>query len=130
MASQNCGIKPRIERVVNWLSKTIRRIARRKALERWKTKRRNSEVTTQVTSIWPIAKSFTMRNGPKAPTPIHDPLGLEFHPSEKVDAFSDCSENQFIPHDLCNNNHERRVAVTDQALLEAVGKPPPPHERM
>jgi hypothetical protein len=34
-------------------------------------------------------------------------------------------ENQFIHHDLCDENHERRVEATVQILLEAVDNKPP-----
>jgi hypothetical protein len=40
--------------------------------------------------------------------------------SEKANATADCSENQFIPHDLCEENHKRWVEVRFQALSEAM----------
>jgi hypothetical protein len=33
-------------------------------------------------------------------------------------------EIQFIPHDLCDENHERQVEVRVQALLETVDNSP------
>jgi hypothetical protein len=54
-----------------------------------------------------------------APTAIHGTIRLKFHPLEKANAIDDCLENQFIPHDLCDENHERRVEAGVQALLEA-----------
>jgi hypothetical protein len=66
-----------------------------------------------------------MSDGPKAPTDIHDPLGLKYYPSGKTNAVDDCLENQFTPHDLCDDNYEWRVEAIVQALLEAVHNKPP-----
>jgi hypothetical protein len=90
-------------------------MTRIKALERWETKVHNAEVTPQ--SIWPIAKSLLKRDGPRAPTAIHGASNLKFLPSEKANAIADCLENQFTPHDLCEENHERRVEAKVQVLL-------------
>jgi hypothetical protein len=92
------------------------------ALERWETKIGNAEVTPQ--AIWPIAKFLLKRDGPMAPTAIHDASGLKFLPSEKANAIADCLEIQFTPHDLCYENHERQVEAKFQALLETVCKNP------
>jgi hypothetical protein len=67
----------------------------------------------------------TKRDGPRAPTSIHGPSGLKFQPSEKANAIADCLENQFTHHDLCDENHERRVEARVQALLKAVDNKPP-----
>jgi hypothetical protein len=56
---------------VNWVSKAITRMTRKKALEWWETKLTNAKVTPQ--AMWPIAKSLANRDGPRAPTAI---LGL------------------------------------------------------
>jgi hypothetical protein len=101
-------------------------MTRKKALERWETKIRNTEVTPQ--AIWPIAKFILKRDGPRAPTAIHSPSGLKFHPSEKANAIPDCLETQFTPHELCDENHERRVEARVQAILEDVDNIPPPSE--
>jgi hypothetical protein len=69
---------------VNWVSKAIRRMTRKKALKRWETKIGNSEVTPQ--AIRPIAKSLPKRDGPRVPTAIHGSSGLKFHPCEKANA--------------------------------------------
>jgi hypothetical protein len=108
---------------VNLVTKQIRRMNRKKALERWETKIGNYEVIPQ--SIWPIAKTLLKRDGPRAPTAIHGPLGLIFLSLDQANAIADCLENQFTPHDLCDENHERRVKARVQALLEAVHNPPP-----
>jgi hypothetical protein len=47
---------------------------RKRALEQWETALANTEETPQ--AIWPIAKSLTNRDGPRAPTAIHGLLGL------------------------------------------------------
>jgi hypothetical protein len=95
---------------------------RKKTLEQWETKLENNELTPQV--IWPIAKSLTNRDRQRAPTAIHGLLGLNYHPEDKANAIADCLENQFTPHDLCDENHEERVEATVQALLEAADNNP------
>jgi hypothetical protein len=98
-------------------------LTRRKALERWETRISNTEVTPQ--AIWPIAKSLLKRDGPRAPTAIHGASGLKFHPFKKANAIADCLEIQVTPHDLCDENHERRVEARVDALLKAVDDSPP-----
>jgi hypothetical protein len=97
-------------------------MTRKKALERWETKIGSCEATPQCT--WPIAKSLLKRDGPRAPTAIHGPLGLKFLPLEEANAIANCLENQFTPHDLCDENHEWQVEARVQALWEAVDNPP------
>jgi hypothetical protein len=89
-----------------------------KALERWETKPGNCEVTPQ--ALWCITKSLMKRVGPKAPTAVHGPLGITYHLNKEANVIVDCSENQFISHDLCDENHERQVETTVQALLASV----------
>jgi hypothetical protein len=98
-------------------------MTRKKALERWETKLSNTEVAPQ--AIWPIAKSLFRRDGPRAPTAIHDTSGLKFLPAEKANAIADCLEIQFTPHELCDENHEQRVEAKVQALLGIVYQNPP-----
>jgi hypothetical protein len=43
----------------------------------------------------------------------------ELYPVDKANTIADCIENQFTPHNLCEENHERQVVVGVQALLEA-----------
>jgi hypothetical protein len=62
---------------------------------------------------------------PKVPTIIHGPSGPTFLPLEKKNnATVDCLENQFKPHDVCEENHERRVEAGVRALFEAVETDP------
>jgi hypothetical protein len=89
----------------------------RKALEWWETKVGNCEVTPQ--GLWPIAKSLIKRDGPKAPTAVHGPLGIE-----RANVITDCSENQFTSHDLCDENHGRQVETTVQAVFAPVDGTP------
>jgi hypothetical protein len=70
---------PACKSAVNWVTKSIRQMTRKKVLEGWETKIRNTEVTPQ--AIWPIAKSLLKGDGPLAPAAIHGPSGLKFHPS-------------------------------------------------
>jgi hypothetical protein len=42
----------------------------------------------------------------------------------KAAAIADCLENQFTPHDLCDENHKWRVEASVQALLEAADYTP------
>jgi hypothetical protein len=97
-------------------------MTRKKALELWETKLANTELKPP--SILPIAKSFINRDGPRAPTAIHGPLGLNYHPVDNANAIADCLENQFTPHNLCEENHERQVEARVQALFEAVDSNP------
>jgi hypothetical protein len=41
---------------------------------------------------------------------------------------ADCLENKFTPHELCDENHERRVEGRIQALLETEDNDP--HEKL
>jgi hypothetical protein len=95
---------PACKTAVNLVTKSIRRMTPKKALERWETKIGNTEVTLQ--AIWSIAKFLLRTGGPKAPTAIQGSSGLKFHPSEKANTTDDCLEIQFTPHDLCDENHE------------------------
>jgi hypothetical protein len=65
------------------------------------------------------------RDGPKAPTAIRGPYGLTFHPLEKANAIADCLGNQFTSHELCDEDHKRRVEGRVQALLETADNSPP-----
>jgi hypothetical protein len=75
----------------------------------------NCEVTFQ--AIWPIAKSLIKRGGQKAPSTIHDPSGRIFYPVNKANIFTDCLENQFRAHDLCDCDHRQHVEAQVKALL-------------
>jgi len=44
-------------------------------------------------------------DGPKAPTGIHSPSDLKYHPIEKATAISDSMGNQFTLRDLRDDNH-------------------------
>jgi hypothetical protein len=57
---------------------------------------------------------------PRTPTAIHGASGLKLHQSEKAYAIADCLEILVTPHDLCDQNHERRVGARVQALLKIV----------
>jgi hypothetical protein len=59
-------------------------------------------------------------------TAIHGLLGLQYLHVGKANAIADCLENQFTPHNLCEENHERQVEVRVQPLLEAVDSDPLP----
>jgi hypothetical protein len=98
-------------------------MTRKKALERWESKLANTEVTPQ--AIWPIAKSLANKDGPRAPTVIHGPLGPKFQPADKANTIADCLEKQFTSCKLCDENHERQVEARVQALFEAEYNDPP-----
>jgi hypothetical protein len=108
---------------VNCVTKSIRRIARKKALERWETKIENREITPQV--IWPIAKSLTKRGEPKPPTAINGPSGTVFYPNEKANVIKNYLENLYTPQKMCDTDHERRVEAQVQTLLTTVDDKPP-----
>jgi hypothetical protein len=75
-------------------------------------------------AAWPIVKSLIKSDGPKAPTPIHCPLGFKYQPPEEATTIADCLEYQFTPHDLCDENHERWEEARVKALLEAADDTP------
>jgi hypothetical protein len=76
-----------MQKAVNWIAKTIRRMTRRKARELWETNVGNCEVTPQ--TLWPFAKLFRKRDEPKAPTAVYGPLGITYHPNEKANTIAD-----------------------------------------
>jgi hypothetical protein len=114
---------PAFKTAVNWVMNAIRWMTHRRALEWWEKKIANTDVTPQ--AIWPIVKSLTKKDGAKEPTAIHGPFGLTFHPLEKANATADCLENQFTPHDLCDENHKRQVEARVQTLLKVVDNSSP-----
>jgi hypothetical protein len=64
------------------------------------------------------------RDGPKALTAVHGPLGITYPPNEKAKVTADCLENRFTSHDLCDENHKREVGSTVQALLASADATP------
>jgi hypothetical protein len=105
---------------VNWVTRTIRRIARKRALERRETKIENCEVSPP--AIWLIEKSLTKRGEPKTPTAIHGHLGPVFYPNEKAYVIANYLVNLFTSHKVCGTDHEQRVEARVQALLTTVDK--------
>jgi hypothetical protein len=69
------------------------------------------------------------RDGPRVSDPIHDLLGAKYHPIEEANASAYYLGNQFTPHDLCDENHERWVEARVQALLESVDSNSPKRVR-
>jgi hypothetical protein len=67
----------------------------------------NCEISSQ--ALWSIVKSLMKKEGPKAPTIEHGPLGITYCPNKKVIVVADWLENQFTSHDLFDENHEQRV---------------------
>jgi hypothetical protein len=114
---------PACKTAVNWVTETIRKIVRKRALEWWETKTENCEVTPQ--AIWPIAKSLTKRGEPKATTALHCPLGPVFYPNEKSNVIANYLENLFTTHKVCDTDHERRVEARVHALLTIADENPP-----
>jgi hypothetical protein len=55
---------------------------------------------------------------------FHGPLGITYYPKEEANIIADCLENQFISHDLSDENHEREVDTTVQALLAYIDGTP------
>jgi hypothetical protein len=85
-----------------------------KVLERWETKLGICELTPQ--DLWPIAKSLIKRDGLKAPPVVHGPLEMAYHPN----VYTECLENQFTSHDLCDKNNKRRMETRVQTPLAFV----------
>jgi hypothetical protein len=109
---------PVCKMAVNWVSKTIRQMTCRKTLEWWETQVRNCEVTPQ--APWPVTEWLMKRDGPKAPTTVHGPLGITYHPNEKANVITVCFENQFTFREVCDGNHEGWVETKVQALATSV----------
>jgi hypothetical protein len=63
------------------------------------------------------------RDRPKVPTSVHRPIGITYHSNEKANMTVNFLKNQFTSHDLCDENHERRVEARLQALLASVDTP-------
>jgi hypothetical protein len=96
----------------NWVSKSIRRMNRKNAIDRWETKLANTELTPPV---------VPHQHGWTKDANWHSwPLCINYHPVDKANAIADCLENRFTPHNLCEENNERQVEARFQALLEAV----------
>jgi hypothetical protein len=57
------------------------------------------------------------RAGQKAPAAIHGPLGITYHSNEKANMITNCLEDEFISHDLPDENHGRHVETKVQDLL-------------
>jgi hypothetical protein len=102
---------------LNWVTKTIRKTARRNAIEKWGKKLSNAEISPH--AVWPLEKSLKRRDKPKAPSATQSPTGFKSFPFEKANMFVDCLESQFSPHDLCEGHHEQLVVTRIQALFEA-----------
>jgi hypothetical protein len=60
-----------------------------------------------------------------APNAIHGPSGLKFQPLESVNAIASWLENQFTPHDLCDESHEGRVEARVQSSARIYRQQPP-----
>jgi hypothetical protein len=111
---QTCD--PACKTAINWVTKSIRRLTSKTALEEWVTKIGNTRVTTQV--IRPIEKSLLKRDEARAPNNILGPSGLKFHPSEKANATADYLDINFAQHDLCEKTVKGRFRLQFK-LLEA-----------
>jgi hypothetical protein len=109
---------PACKTAVNLVTRNIRRMVQKRTPERWETELANCEVTPQ--AIWPIAKPLTKRGGPKAPSSIHGSLGPIFYPIDKANIITDCLENQFRGHDLCNCDHRRHMEAQVETLLGTI----------
>jgi hypothetical protein len=113
---------PECRTAVNRVSKAIRRLTRKRALERWKTRLESTEATPQ--AIWPIARSLLKGMGQGHQ--LHSwYLGLKFHATGKTNPIADCLENQTTARDMYHENHERWVEARVQALLESANNEPP-----
>jgi hypothetical protein len=60
------------------------------------------------------------KDGPKAPTAVHGPLGITCHPNEKPNVTADCLKTKFTSNDLCDENHKRQVETRIQTLFTSV----------
>jgi hypothetical protein len=97
-------------------------MTRRKVLKRREKIISNCEVIPE--AIWHIVMSLMKRDGLKVPTAIHGPLGLKYQHLDKATTTVNCVEDQFTPHNLCDENRKRQVDARVQALLEAADDTP------
>jgi hypothetical protein len=65
-----------------------------------------------------------MKNGPKAPIAVHEPLGISYHPNGKASVTVDCLEKQFIYHDPVTKTMSDGWILRIQALLASVDDTP------
>jgi len=87
-------------------------------MEQWETKRGNFKVIPQ--ALWPTAKPLFKWDRWRTPIAIRGPLGLKYHPLEKANVNINYFENQFTPHDLCDETREWWVEARVQAVLATV----------
>jgi hypothetical protein len=64
-----------------------------------------------------LLKNPLKRDGLRAPSAIHSPLGSICYPIDKGNIIADCLESQNRAHDLCGCDHRRHVGAKVQALL-------------
>jgi hypothetical protein len=64
------------------------------------------------------------RDGLKASTALHGPLGITYHLNENANMIENYLENQFVSHDPCDKNQEKQVETRVQALLASVDDTP------
>jgi hypothetical protein len=81
-------------------------MALREPSERWETEVSNCEAT-----------SLSERDGPNAPTAVHDQLGITFYPKEKGNAIADSLTRSFTSYDMFDTSSEPRVDSRVQVLL-------------
>jgi hypothetical protein len=93
-----------------------------KARELLETTVGNCDITSR--ALWPIVKSLMKTDGPKAPIALQGHLGITYHPNDKHSTISDCLENQFTFHYLCDENHERWVDTRVEDMVTSVDKNP------
>jgi len=86
---ESCGTKSGIQHAKRQLtgSLKLRKITRRKALERWETNISNCEVIPH--AIWPTTNFLMKMGGPKVPTAIHGLSGPKFHFVDKANSIAD-----------------------------------------
>jgi hypothetical protein len=111
---------PACKMAVNWVTKTIRRIAREGALELWETKIENCEVTPQAYCEIPHKEKWSKGNNCNSWS-----LGPVSYANEKANVIANYFENLFTPHKVCDTDHERQVEARVQALLITVDENPP-----
>jgi hypothetical protein len=63
-------------------------------------------------------------DAPKAPTALHGSLGIKCHLKYKAVVIADCLEIHFTSQEMYDENHERHVQTTVQALLSSVDATP------
>jgi hypothetical protein len=90
----------------NLISKTIRCMTRKRALERWESKITNSSYTSGNLAYCEVLNKQGWTKGTNC---YSRSFWNKISSTRKANAIADCLEKRFTPHDLCEKHHKRQV---------------------